>query len=85
MKNKSIRPLTTFQPSEDDIRNYAYHLYEHGNGAPGHDLDNWLEATACLKADIPADRSGTRLHQYINQPETGGLCLLPTEARILAS
>jgi hypothetical protein len=85
MKNKSIRPLTTFQPSEDDIRDYAYQPYQQSNGAPGHDLDYWLEATACLKANIPSHRSGTRLHQYFNGSENGGPSLVSTEAKILAS
>jgi len=85
MKNKSIRPLTASTPSGDDIRVYAYYLYQQSNGATGHDLDYWLEATACLKANIPAGRSGTRLHQYVNGSENGGPSLLSTEARILAS
>ena len=83
MKNKSIRPLTLTKPSEDDIRDYAYHLYEQGNSVPGHDLDNWLEATACLKANIPAHRSGTRLHQHVNEPESGKLYAASIAARTL--
>jgi len=85
MKNKSIRPLVLSKPSEDDIRDYAYHLYEQSSCATGHDLDNWLEATACLQANIPLHRSGTRLHQHINGPESGELSALSTEARVFAS
>jgi hypothetical protein len=54
--------------SEDMVRDYAYHLYEQSNCAPGHDVDNWLEATACLKAHIPANSSHRRLHQHVNGP-----------------
>lgn len=61
------------EPSDDVIREYAYHLYEQGNCSPGHDLDNWLEATACLKANIPTHRSGTRLHQHVHGPESNKL------------
>jgi hypothetical protein len=52
---------------------------------PGHDLDNWLEATECLKAKIPSNRSGTRLHEYVNGHESDGSPLLSIEAKILAS
>ena len=83
MKNKSIIPLSLPKPSEDDIRDYAYHLYQQGNCAPGHDLDDWLEATACLKANIPAHRSGTRLHQHVNDPERGELYAVSVAARTL--
>ena len=55
-------------PTEDDIRDYAYHLYEQSRCEPGHDLENWLEASACLKANIPANSSQSRLHQHINGP-----------------
>lgn len=58
-------PSFLTEPSQDDIRAYAFHLYEQGDGAPGHDLDNWFEATACLKAAIPADSSHSRLHRHI--------------------
>ena len=80
-----LRPFSSSEPSEDAIRDYAYQLYQQSSGVPDHDLDHWLEATACLRANIPALRSGTRLHQYVNRSETGGLSLLSTEARILAS
>ena len=72
----------TQEPGEDAVRAYAYHLYEQGGGAPGHDLDNWLEATACLKAHIPAHSSYHRLHLHINAPEmTSQLAGSPAEAR----
>lgn len=49
--------------NEDDIRSYAYHLYEQGGCSPGHDLDNWLEAKACLEANVPRAHTRTRLHR----------------------
>ena len=85
MKNQSPPPLVSSKPSEDDIRDYAYHLYRQSNCAPGHDLEHWLEATACLNTHIPSHHSGTRLHQHINRPDNGEFSLLSTEARILAS
>jgi len=77
--------MTPTKPSEDDIRDYAYYLYLQGNGEPGHAVDNWLEATACLKANIPSHRSATRLHDHFKAPENGGFSLLSVEAKILAS
>jgi hypothetical protein len=69
MKNNPTLPLVSPTPKEEDIREYAFHLYEQSRCEPGHDVDNWLEATACLQANIPAHRSGTRLHRHINTPE----------------
>jgi hypothetical protein len=75
MRNQSAAcpaaPITA--PSEDDIRDYAYHLYQQSRCVPGHDVDNWLEATACLKANIPAHYSHSRLHQHVNGPKNGEL------------
>jgi DTW domain-containing protein YfiP len=49
--------------SEADVRDYAYHLYCQSGSVPGRDLDNWLEAKACLCARIPKSESHIRLHQ----------------------
>jgi len=68
MKNKSNRPLILSKPSDADISDYAFHLYQQSSCAPGHDLDNWFEATACLNANIPAHHSGARLHHHVNGP-----------------
>jgi len=83
MKNNSDNPLTPPQPGEDDIRDYAYHPYQQGNCVPGHDCHNWLEATTCSKANIPAHQSGTRLHQHVNEPERGELYAVSVGARPL--
>ena len=71
MKNTPTHPADpTDELSEDDVRAYAFHLYEQSGCAPGHDLDNWLEASACLKANIPAHKTRTRLHSHVYGPET---------------
>lgn len=62
-KTNAAPPLP---PSEDDIRDYAYHLYEQSGRVPGHDLEHWLEAKACLEANIPKHRARTRLHHHRN-------------------
>lgn len=67
MKNEPTSAVSRSQPNENDIREYAYHLYLQSGGAPDHDLDNWLEATACLKANIPSHRSSARLHHHFNK------------------
>jgi hypothetical protein len=49
--------------SESEIRDYAYHLYDQSGYVAGRDLDNWLEAKACLSSGIPKSESHIRLHQ----------------------
>jgi len=83
MKDKSVSPFTLPQLREEDIRDYADHLYQQANCVPGHDLDNGREATAGLKANIPAHRSGVRLHQHVNEPEIGELDAISVAARPL--
>ena len=83
MESPTTHPASHGEPSEQDIRDYAFHLYQQSRCEPGRDLDNWLEATACLRADIPAHHSGTRLHQYVNG--SGAVSLLAVEASILSS
>ena len=58
MKSKSPRPLVPAPPSEGDIRDYAYHLYERSNFETGHDLDHWFEASAFLSANGAPQRHG---------------------------
>ncbi|HWA08516.1 MAG TPA: DUF2934 domain-containing protein [Opitutaceae bacterium] len=87
MKTKVPPPSAPAEPSEAEIRDYAYHLYEQSGHQAGHDLDNWLEAAACLKANIPRHRSHTRLHRHIQPPElqAGELCAVSPEAKNLSS
>lgn len=68
MKQKSKQTLGP-KPSEDEVRDYAYHLYVQGGRAEGHEMDNWLEAEACLCACIPKDATHTRLHQHTQSQE----------------
>ena len=63
-KASSLLSAPIQEPSEDSVRDYAYHLYEQGRCAPGHDVANWLEAAACLRANIPAYSSRNRLHLH---------------------
>ena len=64
MKNTS--GSTPAAPVESDIRDYAYHLYCQNGRVPGRDLDDWLEAEACLLAEIPRKHSHRRMHQYLH-------------------
>ena len=68
MKTKSSPSAMPFEPiSEDDIRDYAYHLYTQSGCTPGRDLDNWLEARACLGECIPPSQSHLRLHRHTHE------------------
>lgn len=69
MKKKKVPSKPLIEPTEDDVRDYAYHLYEQSGCLPGHDLDNWLEAKVCLQQSIPRHQSHTRLHRHIQRPE----------------
>ena len=51
--------------SEDDIRDYAHHLYAQNGYIPDRDTENWLEAEACLSAAIPKSESHTRIHHLL--------------------
>ena len=90
MKNLShnTKSVGAAAPIEGEIRDYAYHLFEQNGRMLGHDLENWLEAEACLKAHIPAHRSHMRLHGYLQglgpamQEE---LCEIPIESRNLST
>jgi hypothetical protein len=73
---KAKGPRAGSEPAENDIREYAYHLYLQGSRTPGHDTDDWLEAKACLKTNIPQAVSRTRLHQHLKGPQ-GGLPVAP--------
>ena len=41
-------------PTHDEIARRAYILFEKSGRAPGHDMDNWLQAEAQLMADRKA-------------------------------
>lgn len=50
--------------TDAEIRDYAHHLFGLSGCIPGRDLDNWLEAKACLKANIPKPLTHLRLHRH---------------------
>jgi DTW domain-containing protein YfiP len=54
-----------FAPAEDDIRDYAYHLYVQNGHRNDRCADNWREARACLCANIPKQHSHSRLHRNL--------------------
>lgn len=85
--NSALRPQRVPEISEADIRAYAYHLYEQSGRIPGRDLENWLEARACLLANIPARHSHTRLHRHVHglgPLEQEELCAFSVEAHNLS-
>jgi hypothetical protein len=55
---------TVTQSSEDEIRDYAHHLYVERGAVSGHDRDDWLEAEACLRASVPKESTRTRMHHH---------------------
>ena len=67
---------TTSRPSEDEIRGYANHLYVQRGSLNGHDCDDWLEAEACLRANIPKESSRTRMHHHTQITERAVLPLV---------
>jgi hypothetical protein len=73
MKNLESTVVTSEEPTEDEIRDYAEHLYQQSGCLPGRDLDNWLEAKACLEANIPKEHAHRRLvlHQRAEELATG--------------
>jgi hypothetical protein len=56
-------PPPVREPTDDAIRDYAFHLYQQSGCVPGHDLENWLEAKACLAANLPRELSPPRQHR----------------------
>jgi hypothetical protein len=62
-------PADAPKASEDEIRDYANHLYVQRGAVNGHDRDDWLEAEACLNAQIPKESSRTRMHHHTQLTE----------------
>ena len=67
---------TAPQPSEGEIRDYANHLYVQRGSVNGHDCDDWLEAEACLGANIPKESLRTRMHHHTQITERAVLPLV---------
>jgi hypothetical protein len=71
---ESVQPATrVLEPTEDAVRDYAYHLYRQSGDTPGRDVENWLKATACLKASMPEQSSTARLHPLLGSQAEDGL------------
>jgi len=70
MKTKPIQTANRPLFNDEDIRAYAQHLYEQSGCIPGRDLDNWLEAKACLEASVPQHESHRRLQEHLNNGRT---------------
>jgi hypothetical protein len=81
MPIKAVPSIPFESGNEDDIRDYAHHLYLQSGSIPGRDLDNWLEAKACLSASIPKAESHNRLHRHslVRKPPTAA------EAKVFAA
>jgi len=69
-------PATAAQPSEDEIRDYANHLYVQHGSVDGHDCADWLEAEACLRASVPKELTRTRMHHHTQITERAALPLV---------
>lgn len=78
MKNPSYTPspVSAPPPSENEIRDYANHLYVQHGSRHGHDGDDWLEAEACLRAGIPKESSRTRLLHHTQLTERSAFPLI---------
>jgi hypothetical protein len=72
MKTKTIARAISAKLVDEDIRDYAYHLYCQNGCQPGHELDNWLEAEACLSAGISKIRSHARLQEHTKRGSITG-------------
>jgi hypothetical protein len=73
MKTKAkATPPPVRETTDDEIRDYAFHLYQQSGCVPGHDLENWLEAKACLEANIPRELSHTRHHRLRRPAQPAG-------------
>ena len=57
---RNAKPVS-LEPTDDDVRDYAYHLYLQSGRVAGRDLENWLEAKACLSACVPDAKKPARL------------------------
>jgi hypothetical protein len=71
MKKKSTKSsarTSASEPADEDIRNYAYRLFEQRGGEPGHDIDDWLEARAWLRSSVPGKRAHVRSPVQLTRP-----------------
>jgi len=64
------------QPSDDEIRDYANHLYVQHGCVDGHDCADWFEAEACLRASVPKESTRTRMHHHTQITERAAVPLV---------
>ena len=69
-------PIPSQLPSDDEIREYANHLFVQHGCVSGHANDDWLEAEACLRANIPREATRTRMHHHAQITERASLALV---------
>ena len=69
-------PAAATQPSQDEIRDYANHLYLQHGSVNGHDCADWFEAEACLRASVPKESTRTRMHHHTQITERAALPLV---------
>jgi hypothetical protein len=70
MNTDSANTVTPSRPvSEDDIFDYAFHLYVQNEHRNDQRMDNWLEARDCLKACPPASTTHIRLYRQSRERE----------------
>ena len=72
MKTKFPPTIGSIEPLEDEIRDYAYHLWEQDGCVPGHALDHWLEAKACIMSNIPKHHARWRLQRHLEAASAAG-------------
>ena len=70
LRMKTTPPLPSPILREDDIRAYAAHLFEQSGRIPNRDIENWLEAKACLEAHL-GSRGPRRGRIAAPTPRTG--------------
>jgi hypothetical protein len=88
MRKMKIKRHTTparLGPTDEDIRDYAYHLYLQNGCIAGRDLENWLEAKACLESCIPKSKSRARLHHHTHHRAGTVITTTSLEARNLST
>ena len=66
---RNAKPVS-FEPTEDDVREYAYHLYLQSGRVAGRDLENWIEAKACLTACAPESKTARLRPPAANRAQT---------------
>jgi hypothetical protein len=62
VKNKKTEPEVCSIPCNDAIRAKAYQLYEKDGCKPGHEVDNWIAASAHIKGTHPSHTSKSGGH-----------------------